>query len=79
MPMESSFIDALEDHLNAEIVAGTVATVREAVVWLSYTYVSKTPSLRVQLTRIQIFVVESARSLRQRPIWILPTFISFCI
>ena len=40
LPMESSFIDALEDHLNAEIVAGTVATVREAVVWLSYTYVN---------------------------------------
>jgi len=38
MPMESSFIDALEDHLNAEIVAGTVATVREAVIWLTYTY-----------------------------------------
>ena len=38
MPMESSFVDALEDHLNAEIVAGTVTNIREAVIWLSYTY-----------------------------------------
>jgi len=26
------------DHLNAEIVSGTVTSVREAVIWLSYTY-----------------------------------------
>lgn len=26
------------DHLNAEIVAGTVTNLREAVIWLQYTY-----------------------------------------
>ncbi|KAG5188657.1 Sec63 Brl domain-containing protein [Tribonema minus] len=37
-PIESNFIKALEDHLNAEVAAGTVTNVREAVMWLSYTY-----------------------------------------
>ena len=30
MPIESNFIKALADHLNAEIVAGTVSMMREA-------------------------------------------------
>jgi activating signal cointegrator complex subunit 3 len=38
IPIESTFIKALPDHLNAEIVLGTVTNVREAVAWLSYTY-----------------------------------------
>ncbi|RYY32345.1 hypothetical protein EON62_05465, partial [archaeon] len=38
LPIESSFIKALPDHLNAEIVSGTVTNVREAVSWLAYTY-----------------------------------------
>ncbi len=38
MPIESNFIAALPDHLNAEIVSGTVTNMREAVTWLSYTY-----------------------------------------
>jgi len=38
IPIESSFIKALPDHLNAEVAAGTVTSVREAMVWLSYTY-----------------------------------------
>ncbi|KAA0166650.1 hypothetical protein FNF27_07480 [Cafeteria roenbergensis] len=36
--IESSFIKSLPDHLNAEIVSGSVANVREAVIWMSYTY-----------------------------------------
>ena len=28
----------LSDHLNAEIALGTVTSVKEAVTWLSYTY-----------------------------------------
>lgn len=36
--IESNFIKALPDQLNAEIVAGTVVNVAEACVWLSYTY-----------------------------------------
>eukprot|EP01126_Amoeba_proteus_P012623 TRINITY_DN1519_c1_g1_i3.p1 TRINITY_DN1519_c1_g1~~TRINITY_DN1519_c1_g1_i3.p1 ORF type:complete len:1370 (-),score=289.41 TRINITY_DN1519_c1_g1_i3:112-4221(-) len=38
IPIESKFIDRLADHLNAEIVLGTVASLRDAVIWLSYTY-----------------------------------------
>ncbi|KNB44810.1 activating signal cointegrator 1 complex subunit 3 [Blastocystis sp. subtype 4] len=37
-PIESSFMKNLCDHLNAEIVAGTVTNLREAVIWLQYTY-----------------------------------------
>ena len=36
--MESQFISKLADNLNAEIVAGTVQNVREAVDWLGYSY-----------------------------------------
>lgn len=37
-PIESRFVQALPDHLNAEIVSGTVTSVRDAVRWLAYTY-----------------------------------------
>ena len=37
VPIESSFIKALADHLNAEIVSDTVTNVTGAVTWLSYT------------------------------------------
>ena len=37
-PIESNFIKQLADHLNAEVVAGTVTTIAEAVEWLRYTY-----------------------------------------
>jgi activating signal cointegrator complex subunit 3 len=38
LPIESQFIKRLADHLNAEIVLGTVTNIQEAVTWLSYTY-----------------------------------------
>jgi len=38
LPIESNFIKQLADHLNAEVVSGTVTNVKEAVAWLSYTY-----------------------------------------
>ena len=38
LPIESQFVSRLADHLNAEIALGTVTSVREAVTWLSYTY-----------------------------------------
>lgn len=37
-PMESSFIKSLPDHLNAEIVNGTISNIQEASSWLSYTF-----------------------------------------
>jgi activating signal cointegrator complex subunit 3 len=38
VPIESNFIKQLPDHLNAEIVGGTVTNITEAVQWLKYTY-----------------------------------------
>lgn len=38
VPIESNFISKLADHLNAEVVGGTVSTIREASAWLKYTY-----------------------------------------
>lgn len=38
LPVESQFIKKLPDHLNAEIVLGTVQNVKEAVEWLGMSY-----------------------------------------
>jgi pre-mRNA-splicing helicase BRR2 len=38
LPIESQMIASLPDSLNAEIVAGTITNLKEAVNWLSYTY-----------------------------------------
>ncbi|CAH8536125.1 hypothetical protein MS3_00004841 [Schistosoma haematobium] len=38
LPIESQLVSRLADLLNAEIVLGTVTTIREAVTWLGYTY-----------------------------------------
>lgn len=38
LPVESQLIKSLPDHLNAEIVLGTVQTITEAVDWLSYSF-----------------------------------------
>jgi pre-mRNA-splicing helicase BRR2 len=38
LPIESQFIKRLADNLNAEIVLGTVQNVKEAALWLGYTY-----------------------------------------
>ncbi|XP_002165482.2 U5 small nuclear ribonucleoprotein 200 kDa helicase isoform X1 [Hydra vulgaris] len=38
LPIESQFISKLADNLNAEIVLGTVQTVKDACTWLGYTY-----------------------------------------
>ena len=38
LPIESQFIAKLKDNLNAEVVLGTVTNLREASVWLGYTY-----------------------------------------
>eukprot|EP01051_Picozoa_sp_SAG22_P003541 SAG22_NODE_174_length_16466_cov_34.991568_15_plen_218_part_00 len=38
LPIESQLLRVVENHLNAEIVLGTLATVAEAVDWLGQTY-----------------------------------------
>lgn len=37
-PVESSLLDVLPEHLNAEIVAGTIGTKQEAIDYLTWTY-----------------------------------------
>jgi len=38
LPIESQMISCLADSLNAEIVLGTVSNIKDAINWLSYTY-----------------------------------------
>ncbi|XP_046658562.1 putative U5 small nuclear ribonucleoprotein 200 kDa helicase [Homalodisca vitripennis] len=38
LPIESQLISKMPDMLNAEIVLGTIQSVRDAVTWLGYTY-----------------------------------------
>lgn len=38
LPIESQFIKKLPDLLNAEVVLGSITTIREAASWLGYTY-----------------------------------------
>ncbi|ETO25856.1 hypothetical protein RFI_11282, partial [Reticulomyxa filosa] len=38
LPIESNFINELPNHLNAEIVLGSVTNLNEAIMWLTYTY-----------------------------------------
>jgi len=38
LPVESQLIKTLPDHLNAEVVLGSVQTLEEAADWLSYTF-----------------------------------------
>lgn len=38
VPIESNFVKQLADHLNAEVVSGTVTNLKEAATWLGYTY-----------------------------------------
>lgn len=40
IPIESQFKALLPDNLNAEIVLGSVSNVKEAVNWLTYTYLA---------------------------------------
>ena len=38
LPIESQMIHSLPDQLNAEVVLGSVASLKEAINWMSYTY-----------------------------------------
>ncbi|EGD81008.1 ASCC3L1 protein [Salpingoeca rosetta] len=61
LPVESQFMSKLADNLNAEIVAGTVQNLDEAVQWLSYTY------LYVRLLRNPALYGVTADDLRNDP------------
>lgn len=38
LPIESQMVSKMPDMLNAEIVLGTIQSVKDAVTWLGYTY-----------------------------------------
>ena len=38
IPLESQMTSALPDHINAEIVQGSIASIRDAINWMGYTY-----------------------------------------
>ena len=38
LPIESQYLSALSNHLNAEVVLGNITSIDEAVSWLRYTY-----------------------------------------
>ncbi len=38
LPIESQFVTRLGDHLNAEVVLGSVQNLQDAAAWLGYTY-----------------------------------------
>lgn len=38
LPIESQYLSALSNHLNAEVVLGNITSIDEAVSWLGYTY-----------------------------------------
>lgn len=38
LPVESQFIKRLPDMMNAEIVLGNIASIRDAITWIGYTY-----------------------------------------
>ncbi|XP_049849138.1 uncharacterized protein LOC126317508 [Schistocerca gregaria] len=39
-PVESRLISRLADHLNAEVVLGTISNLQDAIQWLTYTYLA---------------------------------------
>eukprot|EP01083_Nonionella_stella_P140495 430948_1 len=66
LPVESQLISKLADHLNAEIVLGTVRTVREAIQWLYYTYLYVRMLDAPELYGVPIGELSSDRDLVQR-------------
>ena len=52
LPIESQFISQLADHLNAEVVSGSVTNIRDAVNWLSHTYLYIRMLISPQLYRV---------------------------
>eukprot|EP01041_Mallomonas_annulata_P002895 gene2895-5684_t len=62
LPIESQFIQKLPDMLNAEIVLGSIQTVREAATWLGYTY------LYVRMLRLPSMYGISAEEAERDPL-----------
>jgi pre-mRNA-splicing helicase BRR2 len=61
LPVESQMIKTLPDHLNAEVVLGTVQTIEEAIDWLSYSF------LYVRMLQNPMLYGISEEALREDP------------
>ena len=66
LPIESQFVKQLADALNAEIILGTVQNVRDAVIWLGYTYLFVRMLRNPTLYGVSIDAVEDDPVLEQR-------------
>ena len=73
LPVESQFIAALPDQLNAEVVAGSISTLKEAVEWLSYTYLYVRMLRRPKLYGITAEQAHSDPYLEQRRVDLVHT------
>ena len=65
-PIESNFIKGLADHMNAEVVGGTVTNIREAIEWIRYTYLHVRMCKNPLAYGISAVQHESDPTLRQR-------------
>jgi pre-mRNA-splicing helicase BRR2 len=66
LPVESQLIKTLPDHLNAEVVLGTVQTIEEAAEWLSYTFLYIRMLRNPSLYGIPVNAVKSDPTLKHR-------------
>jgi pre-mRNA-splicing helicase BRR2 len=73
LPIESQFVAKLADHLNAEVVLGTIQNVRDAVNWLGYTYLYICMLRTPPLYGISVDEYEGDKLLEQRRIDLIHT------
>ena len=66
LPIESQFINKLPDMLNAEIVLGSIQTLREAASWLGYTYLHVRMLRNPSLYGVSVDDLEDDPTLLQR-------------
>ncbi|PSC69011.1 U5 small nuclear ribonucleo 200 kDa helicase-like [Micractinium conductrix] len=66
LPIESQYVRTIADNLNAEVVLGTVANIRDAASWLGYTYLYVRMLCNPQLYGVPIDAVDSDPLLQER-------------
>ena len=73
LPVESQFITNLPDQLNAEIVAGSITSMKDAVEWLGYTYLYVRMLRRPLLYGISVDQINADPYLEQRRVDLIHT------
>lgn len=63
LPVESQLVKTLPDHLNAEIVLGTVQSIAEAADWLSYSFLY----VRMLQAPVSYGIFEPEKTLKEDP------------